>query len=272
MRASFRVFCALGAIHALYTLPFNAHAAVSTDIITAQPTANGAVTFTMKDTNSGAAVTASANILATDTPAQKAAKLEAAADAAILADGLGLFDAAVAGNVVTVTKQGGGGMAVTIDKDGTGEGNGLHTKDSGGNGNNWFWRWVRTWFASAEVAPTGESYAFGTSNGYGASVTGDGTLTIDDLQLEITNELMAQGVLLSETTGQSGETIQTSQWFAVGAFFPSGGVGLNTSQGYITTLGAMGIELVQVPVPAALWLLAGALAGFVPFTRRTANR
>lgn len=268
MRAYLRLSCALVALNVTVMLPWTAHAAVSTDIITAQPTANGPVTFTMKDTNSGAKVTATANILATDTPAQKATKLKNAANAAILADGLGLFDAAVAGNVVTVTKQGGGGMAITIDADKTGEGNGLRTKDSGGNGNNWFWRWVRSWVASSEVLPNGDSYAFDTTNGYSASVTGNGLATIDDLQLDITNDLISQGVMLVDSTGPSGELIQTSQWFAVGSLFPSGGVGLNTSEGYIGALGAMGIELVQVPVPAAIWLVVGALAGLLSFRRR----
>lgn len=269
MKSNMRLSCAVIALNVLGMLSFSVHAAVSTDIITAQPTANGPVTFTMKDTNSGAKVTATANILATDTPAQKATKLKNAANAAILADGLGLFDAAVAGNTVTVTKQGGGGMAITIDNDKTGESNGLRTKDSGGNGNNWFWRWVRSWVASSDVLPNSDSYAFDTTNGFSASVTGNGIDTIDDLQLDITNELIAQGVLLVDTTGPSGETIQTSQWFAVSSLFPSGGVGLNTSQGYIGALGAMGIELVQVPVPAAVWLLVSAFAALIPVGKRT---
>ena len=188
-------------------------AAVRTDIIAAQPTVNGAVSFTMTDTNTGLFVKVNAlGILATDTPAQKAAKIDAAANAAIAAAGApenGLFSSAVAGNTATITKLGGGGMAVNITADTTGEGTELKTKDSGGNGNSWWWRFVR-WVEQSVgiVVPKDEAYALTTTNGFLATVTGDGALLASELQDEITNQMVADGVVFT-----SGTDISTGQRF-----------------------------------------------------------
>lgn len=250
-------------------LPLLVTAAVTTDIIADQATANGSVDFTITDTNTGIKVKVSAaGILATDTPAQKAAKISAAATAQINADGPpidGVFAAAAAGNTVTITKTGGGGMNVAITGDTTGEGNKLRTKDGGGNGEHWFWRFVRWVVASSDpVVPPGDSYLLATTNGLQAIAVGDGTKTASQLQAEITAQLIAQGV--SFTAGVDLATDQAylaSQYFPVGQFFPAGGVGLDSSPGYATYFGGIGVELVRIPEPHGLALLGAALVGLL---------
>lgn len=249
-------------------------AAVTSDIITAQPTANGTVDFTIKDTNAGFLVKVSAlGILATDTPAQKAVKLDAAAKAAIAAAGKpesDLFSSAVAGNTVTITKLGGGGMAVNVTADTTGEGNNLKTKEGGGNGEHWFWRAVRWLVASADpIVPSGNTYTLTTTNGASASVTGDGVATASELQDEITAQLALQGI--SFTPGVDPLTQQpflVSQYFPVGAAFPPNGVGLETSPGFGDFLGGVGVELLQIPEPGSLALLGLALGSLVASRRK----
>jgi hypothetical protein len=251
----------------------SAQAAVMTDIIAAQPTKNGNVSFTITDTNAGLSVDVVAPILATDTPAQKATKIDAAATAAIAAKGQpesDLFSSAVAGNTVTITKQGGGGMAVNITADGTGEGNNLKTKDSGGNGNNWFWRFIRWLVASADpVVPDGSAFALATTNGLSASATGDGVKLASELQSEISDQLVAEGVVFTGGTDPlTGQPFLASQFFPVGALFPTAGVGLDTNPGYADFLGGIGVELVQVLEPATISLFALGLAGLGAMRRR----
>jgi hypothetical protein len=174
-------------------------AAVTSTITTGQPAANGVVKVDVLDLNGQIRSTATANITAAMTPAQKADAICAALNAQFLADGNNfIFSAAVAGNAVTVTKVGGGGMKVTILADTTGEGNNLSAAPGLGNGDHWFWRWVRTWSTSADsqvpvAGLTGLLY-FDSPIGYGSeTIVSDGVRTLGQLQDELSARLAGSG-------------------------------------------------------------------------------
>ncbi len=254
-------------------------AAVISNITADQPTKDGNVNITVKDTNSGLSVDFVAGILGTDTPAEKAAKINAAAVAAIAAAGdpvSSAFGSAAAGDTVAITKQGGGGMAVHITADTTGEANKLRVSPGGGNGQHWFWRffrWLGTNSSLSFIIPDGQSYTFTTTNGASVFVTGDGITTAGQFQDLITSQFAAQGI--SFTYGIDPLTNQSylaSQYFEVGNVFPIAGVGVNTSSGYGDYLGGIGVEVQQVPEPTSMAIFGLGALGMAAYRARRKNK
>jgi hypothetical protein len=246
-----------------------AHATVTTDITVGAPTANGVVKFNIVSANAGGiGITASANILATDTAAMKASKVAAAVNAA--PGNIGAWTAVSAGPVVTVTQIGGGGMTVTPTADTTGEGGAIKVTPGGGNGQHWFWRFVH-WLVSsnASVVPAGTVLAISSTNGFSATVTADGVRTVSQLFSDITSQLQGQGLVFNPDG--------TSQSFA----FDLSGTeqGLTVSSNWFTYFGGGpgGVELVAPPATSApalgghLWpvvLALGILATLLQLRRQ----
>lgn len=241
----------------LVTAP--ALAAVTSTITTGQPTQNGPVTVKVLDVNGGLTSTATANITANMTPAQKADQIAAALNAKFLADNNNLiFSAAAAGNVVTVTKAGGGGMTVTIVNDGTGEGNNLTVANGGGNGEHWFWRFVRWVFASnsQQVPPNTATavVAFDSPNGFGQSfIAGDGFHTVAQLQDDLSNRLAAHGY--SFTVNFVADPVLGDHYEYVSQPLPDtmltlipGTFQVGTSPGWSDWFGTMGVSLDVDPI------------------------
>jgi hypothetical protein len=185
---------------ALCLTAVTALAEVSSTITTSDPDHAGAVTVDVLDTNGGLHSTATANILATDTAASKATKIALALNAKFVHDhNDGVFEATVSGNVVTVTKVGGGGLKVTIAADGTGEDDKITIEPSFGNSEHWFWRFVR-WVSISNlnsVPPANSTAMLGldTPMGYQQfSLIGDGVQTLGQLQDNLSNQLSAFGI------------------------------------------------------------------------------
>lgn len=220
-------------------------AAVSSFITVHDPSMNGSVKITVKNTNTGATVTVTVPILAADTAAQKATKIRNALEAKKDSNPAMPYTTGVAGTKVTVTKIGGGGMSITIDSDTTKEDSEIKIEDSGGNGNNWFWRWVRDLFASDGPVPPGETCTFTMTSGESATVVGDGIKTAGDLNAELTAQFSSQGVQFS-----NGPDGLTSESIPVGASFPAAGVGIDATAACALYLGGIGVELNNAdPIP-----------------------
>jgi hypothetical protein len=234
-------------------------AAVTSTITTGQPDANGPVTVNVRDTNTGINSTATANILKTDTPAQKATKIANALNAKFAADGnANIFSAAAVGNVVTVTKAGGGGMKVTPLNDGTSEGDTLTIEDGGGNGEHWFWRLVRWVFASNSnsVPPNTATamVALDTPQGFAQlPVFGDGFHTVAQIQDDLSTRLATYGINTTVTfvpdavNGDHYEYVSQALADSIPTMIPNT-FQVQTTPGYSDFFGTFGLDLEIAPI------------------------
>lgn len=152
---------------------------------------------------------------------------------------------------VGVTVPGQTGATLTVNQDTTGENPkalaALHAGKGADSGENAFWRFTRQYFSSDALVPAGTAMTMNAIEPNGitlsVSVTGDGVMTADQLQQQVTDQFNALGVtfttvvnprtgridlvsqLFAATTGETGELQWDAAWET---YLGGGGVGIGT--------------------------------------------